>query len=93
LPLEKMPSHMTFSMDNRTVYVSLQESGEIAAIDLPTQTVDWRMHVEDALRTVFDTGRLLEEVTLAEVRARAHAHEVASEARQPEAEEVPVPLA
>ena len=45
LPLEKMPSHMTFSMDNRTVYVSLQESGEIAAIDLPTQTVDWRMHV------------------------------------------------
>ncbi|AJW94955.1 nicotinate phosphoribosyltransferase family protein [Burkholderia gladioli] len=48
---------------------------------------------EDALRTVFDTGRLLEEVTLAEVRARAHAHEAASEARQPEAEDVPVPLA
>ncbi|WP_414440000.1 beta-propeller fold lactonase family protein [Burkholderia sp. 22PA0106] len=45
LPLAKMPSHMTFSTDNRTVYVTLQESGEVVAIDLPTQTVDWRMHV------------------------------------------------
>ncbi|MBI0331528.1 YVTN family beta-propeller repeat protein [Burkholderia plantarii] len=45
LPLAKMPSHMTFSIDNRTVYVSLQESGEVAAIDLPTQTVAWRAQV------------------------------------------------
>jgi DNA-binding beta-propeller fold protein YncE len=45
IPLEKMPSHMTFSMDNRTVFVTLQESGEVAAIDLPTQTVKWKLHV------------------------------------------------
>jgi DNA-binding beta-propeller fold protein YncE len=45
VPLAKMPSHMTFSMDNRTVFVTLQESGEVAAIDLPTQTVKWKLHV------------------------------------------------
>ncbi|CAB3748262.1 YVTN family beta-propeller repeat protein [Paraburkholderia solisilvae] len=45
IPLEKMPSHMTFSTDNRTVFVTLQESGEVAAIDLPTQTVKWKLHV------------------------------------------------
>ncbi|MFP3605934.1 beta-propeller fold lactonase family protein [Paraburkholderia sp. SIMBA_053] len=43
--LRKMPSHMTFSLDNRTVYVSLQESGEVAAIDLFTQTVLWKLQV------------------------------------------------
>ncbi len=47
LPLRKMPSHMTFSLDNRTVFVSLQESGEVAAVDLPTQTVLWKLHVGD----------------------------------------------
>jgi DNA-binding beta-propeller fold protein YncE len=45
VPLGKMPSHMTFAMDNRTVFVTLQESGEVAAIDLPTQTVKWKLHV------------------------------------------------
>jgi DNA-binding beta-propeller fold protein YncE len=45
LPLATMPSHMTFSMDNRTVFVTLQVSGELVAIDLPTQTVKWRLHV------------------------------------------------
>jgi YVTN family beta-propeller protein len=45
IPLAKTPSHMTFVSDNRTVFVTLQDSGELAAIDLPTQTVLWRMHV------------------------------------------------
>ena len=45
IPLAQTPSHMTFSMDNRTVFVTLQDSGELAAIDLPTQTVKWKMHV------------------------------------------------
>jgi len=45
IPLEKTPSHLTFASDNRTVFVTLQDSGELAAIDLPSQTLLWRMHV------------------------------------------------
>ncbi|WP_375507426.1 YncE family protein, partial [uncultured Caballeronia sp.] len=45
VPLAKTPSHMTFSSDARTVFVTLQDSGELAAIDLPTQTVKWKMPV------------------------------------------------
>ena len=45
LPLAAMPSHMAFSNDSRTVFVSLQVSGEIAAVDLPTQTLEWKMKV------------------------------------------------
>ncbi len=45
IPLATMPSHMTFSMDNRTVFITLQASGELAAIDVPTQAVLWKMPV------------------------------------------------
>ena len=45
IPLAKTPSHMTFSSDSKTVFVTLQDSGELVAIDLPTQTVKWRMPV------------------------------------------------
>ena len=45
LPLATMPSHMAFSNDGRTVFVTLQVSGEVAAVDLPTQTVLWKLHV------------------------------------------------
>jgi len=48
IELAKTPSHMTFASDSRTVFVTLQDSGELAAIDLPTQTVLWRMHVGSA---------------------------------------------
>lgn len=40
-----MPSHLAFTKDSKTLLVSLQVSGEIAAIDLPTQTVKWKMKV------------------------------------------------
>lgn len=45
VPLSKTPSHMTFSSDSRTVFVTLQDTGEVAAIDLATQTVLWKLHV------------------------------------------------
>jgi YVTN family beta-propeller protein len=45
VPLAKTPSHMTFSSDAGTVFVTLQDSGELAAIDLATQTVKWKMPV------------------------------------------------
>ncbi|HEY2256188.1 MAG TPA: beta-propeller fold lactonase family protein [Variovorax sp.] len=47
IPLAKTPSHLSFSSDSRTVFVSLQDSGELAAIDLATQKLAWRMHVGD----------------------------------------------
>jgi YVTN family beta-propeller protein len=45
LPLATMPSHMAFSNDGRTVFVSLQVSGEVAAVDLQTQTLLWKLPV------------------------------------------------
>lgn len=41
LSLPRTPSHMAFDADSRTVYVSLQESDQVAAIDLATQSVRW----------------------------------------------------
>jgi DNA-binding beta-propeller fold protein YncE len=45
LPLTTMPSHIAFTNDSQTAFISLQVSGEIAAIDLATQTVKWKMKV------------------------------------------------
>jgi YVTN family beta-propeller protein len=45
IPLAVMPSHIAFSNDSKTVFISLQVSGEVAAIDLATQTVLWKMKV------------------------------------------------
>ncbi|WJF91129.1 beta-propeller fold lactonase family protein [Paraburkholderia bonniea] len=45
VPLAVMPSHLAFSRDSKTVFVTLQVSGELAAIDLPSQTVKWKMKV------------------------------------------------
>jgi DNA-binding beta-propeller fold protein YncE len=45
IPLGKTPSHMTFTSDSRTVFVTLQDTGEVAAIDLATQTVRWKLKI------------------------------------------------
>jgi len=45
IPLAVMPSHIAFSSDSKTVFISLQVSGEVAAIDLATQKVLWKMKV------------------------------------------------
>ncbi|MDR3368141.1 beta-propeller fold lactonase family protein [Rhodoferax sp.] len=42
-----LPSHMAFTADSRTVYVTLQNANEVAAIDLDTQKVLWTMKVGD----------------------------------------------
>ena len=47
IPLAKTPSHMTFSSDSQTVFVTVQDTGELVAIDLATQALRWRMHVGD----------------------------------------------
>lgn len=45
--LPKAPSHLTFSADSRFVFVTLQDSHEIAAIGLADQTVAWKLPVGD----------------------------------------------
>ncbi|WP_244140297.1 beta-propeller fold lactonase family protein [Caballeronia sp. BCC1704] len=45
VPLSQTPSHMTFSSDSTMVFVTLQETGELAAIDLASQLVKWKMKV------------------------------------------------
>jgi YVTN family beta-propeller protein len=41
IPLPKVPSHLAFSRNSQTVYATLQESDQVAAIALATQTVLW----------------------------------------------------
>jgi|UniRef100_UPI00404817D8 YVTN family beta-propeller protein len=41
--LGKTPSHIAFTADSKIAFVTLQDSDELAAIDLNTQTVLWKM--------------------------------------------------
>ncbi len=41
--LGKTPSHIAFTADSKTAFITLQDSNELAAIDLDTQTVSWKM--------------------------------------------------
>ena len=41
LPAPTMPSHMAFSADNKTVFVTLQGTGAVTAIDLASGKVNW----------------------------------------------------
>lgn len=43
--IDGLPSHMAFDADSKTVYVSLQQSGRLAAFDLATQTLKWNVPV------------------------------------------------
>ena len=45
IPLGKAPSHVWFSADSRYAFVTLQESDEVAAIDLGRQELAWKMKV------------------------------------------------
>jgi YVTN family beta-propeller protein len=45
IPLGRTPSHMAFDRASTHVFVTLQESDEIAAIDLATAQIEWKMPV------------------------------------------------
>ncbi len=45
IPLRDTPSHMAFNRAGSHVFITLQESDEIAAIDLVRAEVDWRMPI------------------------------------------------
>jgi YVTN family beta-propeller protein len=45
IALSKSPSHLVFSADSQFVFVTVQDSHEIAAIRLADQTVAWRLGI------------------------------------------------
>jgi YVTN family beta-propeller protein len=47
-PLKSMPSHIDFSPDSATAFVSLQGTGKLVALDLRTMTVKWETAVGTA---------------------------------------------
>jgi YVTN family beta-propeller protein len=64
--IDGLPSHMTFDADSQTVFVTLQQSGRLAAFDLATQTVKWNVPVGDTPAGVVmlaDDKRLLVALT------------------------------
>ena len=53
IPTGKTPSHMWIDSKSTTAYVSMQDSNELVAIDLATQTVRWRTATGDMPADVF----------------------------------------
>lgn len=43
IKLGKTPSHIAFTSDSKLAFITLQDSSELAAIDLETQTVAWKI--------------------------------------------------
>jgi DNA-binding beta-propeller fold protein YncE len=43
--IDGLPSHMAFDADSNTVFITLQQSGRLAAFDLATQTLKWNVPV------------------------------------------------
>lgn len=43
IKLGKTPSHVVFTADSKIAFITLQDSNELAAIDLDSQTVIWKM--------------------------------------------------
>jgi YVTN family beta-propeller protein len=60
IPAHTMPSHINYSPDSRTVYVSLQVSGQLIAIDTATGAVKWQKPVGNTPAGVlWHDGKLL----------------------------------
>ncbi len=64
--IDALPSHMAFDADSTTVFVTLQQTGKVAAIDLATQMVKWNVPVGNAPAGIImlpDEKRLLVALT------------------------------
>lgn len=46
--IDGLPSHIAFDAQSNTVFVTLQQSGRVAAFDLATQTLKWNVPVGSA---------------------------------------------
>lgn len=51
----KTPSHLWINSTSTTIYSTMQESDELVAIDLPTQTLKWRIKTGSLPADVFGT--------------------------------------
>jgi YVTN family beta-propeller protein len=56
VPTGKTPSHIWIDSRSTTAYVSMQDSDELVAIDLPTQTLKWRTKTGPTPADVFGTA-------------------------------------
>ncbi|WP_028312503.1 cytochrome D1 domain-containing protein [Derxia gummosa] len=54
-PLKSMPSHMAFTHDSGVVYITLQGSNQVAALDLRKMEVMWQVPVGEAPAGIFLT--------------------------------------
>ena len=55
IPAPTMPSHMAFSRDNRFVYVTLQGTDRVVAIDLNALAIAWTVQVGSAPAGIYMT--------------------------------------
>lgn len=55
IPTGKTPSHIWIDGKSTTAYVSMQDSDELVAIDLPKQTLKWRIRTGPLPADVFGT--------------------------------------
>lgn len=64
--IDGLPSHIAFDAESKTVFVTLQQSGRLAAFDLATQALKWNVPVGNAPAGVVmlpDNRRLLVALT------------------------------
>ncbi len=64
--IDGLPSHIAFDAESKTVFVTLQQSGRLAAFDLATQALKWNMPIGNAPAGVVmlpDDKRLLVALT------------------------------
>src|SRR5215475_3106000 len=64
--LDGLPSHLDFDKESKTVFVTLQQSGRVVALDLQTQMIKWNVEVGKAPAGVLmlpDNKRLLVALT------------------------------
>jgi DNA-binding beta-propeller fold protein YncE len=56
IPSSKTPSHIWIDSKSTTVYSTMQDSDELVAVDLATQTIKWRVKTGSLPADVFGTG-------------------------------------
>jgi DNA-binding beta-propeller fold protein YncE len=64
--IDGLPSHMTFDGASKMVFVTLQQTGKVVAIDLATQSIKWNEYVGNApagIVMLADNKRLLVALT------------------------------
>ena len=64
--IDGLPSHLAFDAESKTVFVTLQQSGRVAAFDLATQTIKWNVPIGNAPAGIImlpDDKRLLVALT------------------------------